>query len=667
MEEVSSAQAGAVFVSYASEDTEAAQRICEALRSAGIEVWFDKSELRGGDAWDRSIRQQIHDCALFVPVISQHTHERLEGYFRREWKLAVDRTHDMAEIKAFLVPVVIDGTTEQDPTIPEKFRELQWTRLPAGESPPAFVERVQRLLSGPTLASTRAHTSPGALPAPGWSRRVLPVVAVLLIGGAVAYLSIARPWVSRPAAASTAVAFAPPPHSVAVLPFVNMSGSREQEYFSDGLTEELLNSLAGVEGLQVAGRTSSFFFKGKAVDLATVAHKLNVAAVLEGSVRRSGHTIRVTAQLINGATGFHLWSKSYDHDLGDVLTLQTEIATAVATALKVALLGDVSTKFELGGTRNSIAFDAYLRGSKALNYSVGDANGLRTAIAEFTEAIQLDPHYALAFAGRALALARNGSETALDAAAIRQDYDKARADAQQAIALAPGLAEGYRALGYLEASSQRLTQASEAYERALALAPGDARLLAQYSRIAVLLGRTNAGIAAGERAVTLDPLNPQSHYMLADSLRYARRYTEAVAAYEGALALEPGNARILGSKGLAYYGLGDFQGARATCEAKPQHWFTQWCLAVAYDKLGRHADAEGIVAKMKASMGDSSAYQYATIYAQWGDRMKALEWLDTAMRLRDPGLVYLKTDLLMDPLRQEPRLQAVMKALKYPD
>jgi tetratricopeptide (TPR) repeat protein len=413
----------------------------------------------------------------------------------------------------------------------------------------------------------------------------------------------------------------------------------------------------------VAGRTSSFFFKGKDVDLATVAHKLNVATVLEGSVRRSGHTIRVTAQLINGVTGFHLWSKSYDHDLGDVLTLQTEMATAVATALKVALLGDVSTKIELRGTRNSIAFDAYLRGSKALNYSVGDANGLQTAIAAFTEAIQLDPHYALAFAGRALALARNGQENASGPAA----NDKARADAQQAIALAPSLAEGYRALGYLEAGSQRLRQASEAYGRAMALAPGDARLLAQYSRIAVLLGRTNAGIAAGERAVTLDPLNPQSHYMLGDTLRYARRYREAVVAYDDALALEPGNARLLGSKGLAYDGLGNFQGARTSCEAKPEHWFTQWCLAVVYDKLGRRTDAEGRLAKMKASMGDASAYQYATIYAQWGDRVKALEWLDTAMRLRDPGLIFVKTDPLLDPLRQEPRFKAVMRALKFPD
>ena len=666
MEGGSGAPTGAVFLSYASEDMEAAQRMADALRASGIEVWFDKSELRGGDAWDQKIRRELQDCTLFMPIISAHTAARHEGYFRLEWDLADQRTHMIARNRAFILPVCVDATPESSADTPESFQRVQWTRLPGGETPSVFVERVKRLLSGEALASARAHPSLEATRATGWPKRLLPVAVVLVILGVAAYLTIARPWVSKPVTASAA-AFTPSPHSVAVLPFVNMSGDKEQEYFSDGLTEELLNSLAGVEGLQVAGRTSSFFFKGKDVDLATVAHKLNVATVLEGSVRRSGHTIRVTAQLINGVTGFHLWSKSYDHDLGDVLTLQTEIATAVATALKVALLGDVSTKIELGGTRNSTAFDAYLRGSKALNYSVGDASGLQTAIAEFTKAVQLDPHYALAFAGRALALGRSGSEYASDPAEVRQDYDKARADAQQAIALAPSLAEGYRALGYLEVSSQRLGQASEAYARAMALAPGDARLLAQYSRVAVFLGRTAAGIAAGERAVTLDPLNPQSHYMLGDALRYARRYREAAVAYDGALALEPDNGRLLGSRGFAYYGLRNLQGARASCEAKPEHLTTQWCLAVVYDKLGRRAEAEAELKKVQGTFGDAAAYQYATIYAQWGDRVKALEWFDTAMRLRDPGLVYLRTDPLMDPLRQEPRVQAAMKALKFPD
>jgi len=195
-------------------------------------------------------------------------------------------------------------------------------------------------------------------------------------------------------------AFNPPPHSIAVLPFVNMSGDKEQEYFSDGLTEELLNSLTRVDELQVAGRTSSFYFKGEHADLATIARRLNVANVLEGSVRRSGNTVRITAQLINAVTGFHAWSQTYDRDLGDILKLQTEIANAVASALRVTLLGDVAGKIELRGTRNPAAFDAYLRGA-AVGRSMRGAQSQQAAIAEYNEAIRLDPAYALAYAARA--------------------------------------------------------------------------------------------------------------------------------------------------------------------------------------------------------------------------------------------------------------------------
>jgi TolB-like protein/tetratricopeptide (TPR) repeat protein len=468
---------------------------------------------------------------------------------------------------------------------------------------------------------------------------------------------------ASPPASSTS--FAPPPHSIAVLPFVNLSGDASQDYFSDGLTEELLNSLTEIEGLQVAARTSSFSFR-EHPDIVTVAHKLNVGAVLEGSVRRSEHTVRVTAQLINAVTGFHLWSKTYDRDLGDVLKLQTEIATAVANALKVTLLGNVSAKIELGGTRNPAAFDAYLRGSKPLNNVVGDAQGLQAAASAFAEAIRLDPNYALAFAGRSLAIGRYASEYGQDPAEWRADFDKALVDAREAITLAPELAEGYRALALAEAFSLQYTQASEAYERTVALAPGNARVLSEYSRFATLMGRADAGIAAGRRAVVLDPLSSNSHYSLGDALRYARRYEEAVAAYDSALALEPDNGRILGSRGLAYYELGNLQGARSSCESKPGHPFTQWCLALVYEKLGRHTDAEAELAKLKAENGDAEAYQYATIYAQWGITPKALDWLDTAMRVRDPGLRWLRNEPLMDPLRKEPRFQAVMRELKFP-
>jgi serine/threonine-protein kinase len=185
--------------------------------------------------------------------------------------------------------------------------------------------------------------------------------------------------------------FKPPPHSIAVLPFANMSGDKDQEYFSDGLTEELLNSLSDIDGLQVAARTSAFSFKATNTDIGTIARKLNVGAVLEGSVRRSAHTIRITAQLINAVTGFYLWSKTYDRDTGDVLKPQTEIAASVAGAMQVTLLGDVAGKVELGGTSNPAAFDAYLRGAKAYR-SYRDTNDLPAAIASYTEAIRWDPH-----------------------------------------------------------------------------------------------------------------------------------------------------------------------------------------------------------------------------------------------------------------------------------
>jgi TolB-like protein/Flp pilus assembly protein TadD len=653
----------AVFLSYASQDAEAAQKICEALRAGGIEVFLDQSELRGGDAWDQKIRHEIHDCALFVPIISQHTQERLEGYFRREWKLAIDRTHDIAEQKPFLVPVVVDGTRDQEAFVPDAFRAVQWMRLPGGETPPAFVERIKRLLS-PELSPLSAVSSAAPIRErvpPSW--RSKPVLLVIIaVFAALSYVVADKLWISKH---STSAAFAPPAHSIAVLPFVNLSGDKEQEYFSDGLTEELLNSLASIEGLQVAARTSSFSFK-EHPDIATVAHKLNVASVLEGSVRRSERTVRVSAQLINAVTGFHLWSKTYDRDLGDVLKLQTEIATAVAGALKVTLLGDVAAKIELGGTRNPAAFDAYLRASKAF-LTRRDAKDIPDAIAAYTEAIRLDPNYALAFAYRSFA----GTTHAVDQtteAAIREGFEKAEADARRAIALAPELAEAHLALGYvLFTGPFEFARAREAYDRAIALAPGKLQVLLMSSEFDRSMGYSDSAIAAARHAVVLDPLDRRSHSMLGRALYAARRYGEAAAAHAEALRINPNYTVAYAERGLAFYGLGDLERARASCETKQDDSVSQLCLAVVYDKLGRRADAEAELARIKAAQGDASAYSFATIYAQWGDTPKALEWLETAMRLRDPGLTDLKTDPLMDPLRKEPRFQAVMRELKFPD
>jgi TolB-like protein len=665
---------GAVFLSYASQDAEAAARICAALRAAGIEVWFDQSELRGGDAWDQNIRREIHDCALFIAIVSQHTQERLEGYFRHEWKLAIERTHHMAEQKPFLVPVVVDATRDQDAIVPDLFKEVQWARLPGGETRPEFVARIRQLLSRdsahlPAMARTTALVRSGKL------SRLKPLwlgvgIVVAALG---AYLLAEKPWTVKPVPSAqratstdTPMAFNPPPHSIAVLPFVNMSGDKNQEYFSDGLTEEILNSLARIGELQVSARTSSFSFKGKDVDLATVGHKLNVGSVLEGSVRRSGQTIRVTAQLNNAMTGFHVWSQTYDRNLGDVLRLQTEIATSVTNALKVSLLGSAAGKVELGGTHNPKAFDAYLRGLRLMRVATSRAEALRPLEA-FGEAINLDADFGLAYAARSLAQSDYVTQWA-PMVVRRETPGKARLDAERAIALAPDLGEAHAALArFLVTFALDYPEAWKESERAVTLSPGSATVLYEYSQHAALMGKSGAAIDAARRFVTLDPLNALSHRTLGDALWFARRYNDAISAYQDAIAVDPTAPEAYGRRGLAYYALGSYQTAKTACEAQADNWESWLCLAMTDEKLGLHAVSEVQLRRLENFAGDAVAYQYAQIEAQRGHSTQAIKWLDSALRLRDPGFRRLKTDPLMDPIRNEPRFQAIERELNFPN
>jgi TolB-like protein/Flp pilus assembly protein TadD len=676
-----------VFISYASQDAEAAGHICEALEASGIGVWFDQSELRGGDVWDQSIRKQIKTCALFLPVISRNTHDRVEGYFRLEWKLAVDRSHLIAADQAFLLPVVIDDTRDDDERVPERFREVQWTRLPGGVTPTAFVERIRCLLSGEESQGPKRTTSEAArasaastTPKPVhafWRSEAALLATVAALVVALGYLVANRLVLSKRGAevgaapapviqSVPATTFNPPPHSLAVLPFVNLSGDPTQEYFSDGLTEELLNSLTRINELHVAARTSAFSFKGKDADINTIARKLNVATVLEGSVRRSTHTVRITAQLVNAVTGFHVWSQTYDRNLGDVLALETEIATSVANALKVTLLEDTGNKIELGGTVMPAALDAYLRGKRIGRTAMREADR-QAALGAYTEAINLDPHFAMSFVERSLDLS-NYAEFSARGPAVRMSFDKALADARTAVSLAPELAEAHYALAVvLRSAFLDFTQADKEFDRALALAPGSARILSAYSRHAAESGHTAAAIGAARRAVTLDPLNFHVHRTAGIAFRLARQYPDAIAAFRTAISLQPDWVRNYALLGRAQYARGDFEAARSSCEAVLADEMGQGCLAVVYRKLGRAADAEAMLHRVMSSEGDEGAYDFACIYAQWGDIPQALHWLEIALRQRDPDLAALKVEPELDPLRKEPRFHAVERDLNFPN
>jgi eukaryotic-like serine/threonine-protein kinase len=464
-------------------------------------------------------------------------------------------------------------------------------------------------------------------------------------------------------------AFTPPAHSVAVLPFTNLSGDPKQEYFSDGVSEELINALAHIEALQVSARTSSFSFKGKNVDIATIGRKLNVAAVLEGSLRRSGDTVRVTAQLIDTVNGYHVWSQNYDRNLRDILALQTDIATAVAQEMRVRLLGDEAARIEVGGTHNSEAYDAFLRGMQ-LEVTVQDTASARRALAAFDQAVALDPRFAAAHTHRARAL-RYLAVYSADPNAVRDLYATARQAAERAVTLAPDSADAHMVLGWQVLVNGYLdfTAAAPEIDRAMALAPGSASVLDGYSGFQGIVGHRDLSLAAMRHAIRLDPQNPRYRENLLQVLYWARRFEEVLAAVQDAQALhaEGNYAGIFSAQ--SYLALGRPELASQTCEspATPLDEDDRHvCLAIAYHALGKAKQAATELEQFKSRDGDLGANGYAAIYAQWGDPAAALTWLATAERVNRSSLATVKVDWMFDPIRGRPQFQALLQRLNFP-
>jgi eukaryotic-like serine/threonine-protein kinase len=475
---------------------------------------------------------------------------------------------------------------------------------------------------------------------------------------------------SRPAP-GLATAFTPPAHSVAVLPFANLSGDPQQDYFSDGVSEELINALSHVNALQVSARTSSFSFKGKNADIGTIARKLNVAVILQGSIRRSGNTVRIAAQLVNSSNGFHIWSQSYDRDLSDILTLQSDIASTVAREMRVRLLGDETARMEVGGTRQPQAYEAYLRGTQ-LERSGRDREALTRALAEFDRAIELDESFAAAHAQRAHALRGMAIFAATDPAARREFYAAARQAAERAIALAPDYADGHMVLGWHILLNGYLDFAGAAreIERAMALAPGSAAVLDGYAGFEGIIGHHEAALEAMRHAVRLDPENPRYREHLLANLSWARRFGDVHAA---ALDARARNAEVYDTglyEALADLALGHPESALQTCQAVTEPPLLledkDLCLALAAHALGKLAEAKDALERLEAAKGDLGAIGYAAVYAQWGDAAAALRWLAVGERVDRSTLLHLKVDWLFDPIRSQPAFQALERRLEFP-
>jgi len=663
----------AVFLSYASQDTEAARRICEALRAAGVEVWFDQSELRGGDAWDQKIRREIRDCALFIPIISSNTTSRPEGYFRLEWALAEQRAQMIARNKAFIVPVCVDATPESAADVPESFVRVQWTRLPQGATPAAFAERIRHLLQ-PELAAAPAPVPvplpsppPASAGAPKKTRTIALVVAaiVLIAAGLVALDRLVLSKRAQPdtRAASAATPAAAPEKSIAVLPFADMSEKKDQEYFSDGLSEELIDLLAKNPDLYVPARTSSFYFKGKSEELATIAQKLHVANVLEGSVRRSGNRLRVTAQLIRVDNGYHLWSETYDRDSNDIFKVQDEISTAVVEALKVKLLSTPEANGRQ--TTNADAHSQYLIGRELI--SRGNWKVAPAAVEAFRRAISLDPNYVAAWAGLSRAL----HDAAEDLPPAEQSAMRTEslASAEKAVALGPQVADGYVERGYLRTWDLRDFAGADAdYQRARALAPEDVEVLRGYiSSVLYPIGRTDEALLLAQQVVKADPLNSAA-WRAVGGMQYAHGdYSAARESLQRSLDISPeqSNAAVL----IVYSYIAEGKPALALpwVDRPTVEVFRDQAAALVQHDLGNRPEAQRNLDSLIAHWANNGAYQIAEVYARWGDKDAAFHWLDRAEQQRDGGMTLLKVDLLLKSLHGDPRYAALLRKMNLPE
>jgi TolB-like protein len=662
-----------VFLSYASEDAGAAKRICGALRVAGIEVWFDQSELRGGDAWDQKIRQQIRDCAMFVAIISTHTQARPEGYFRLEWKLAVDRSHLMAAEKAFLVPVVVDATPEPEALVPAQFREVQWTRIQDDEVQATFVERIAALLNQRVAA--RVGT-----PERGVSRappRRLPVVLIALCVAAVVAFVIATAirggWLSHKtvskgedSTASASVTTTPaviPEKSVAVLPFVDMSEKKDQEYFSDGLSEELIDMLSKVPDLRVPARTSSFYFKGKQTTIADIAKALSVAHVLEGSVRKSGNRLRITVQLIRVDNGYHVWSETYDRKLDDIFKVQDAIAGAVVQALKVSLLSGEQVSATV--TSNTEAYSLYLQARSFKQQ--GTSLGYQKCIDYLRRAVTLDPSFAPAWAALAPAhISQYG---------FFQDQDRTYHDyrataftaAQTALKLDPGLAEAHLAMAEIfynldwdwEAAGREL-------RLVLAADPRNADALRTAARLANTRGDYREAQGFAERAISIDPVNFRNYGSLAGANLGLGNLEQAASALRKALELNPGGAIVHYWLASVLLVQGKSTEAFNTIQNDLDPKFRDSGLALIVDTNEHRGEADRALAELQTRYASSSAYQIAHAYAVRHDLDKTFAWLDRAYRQHDGGLLSLSYMFGPD-VRADPRFMDLLRKMNLPE
>jgi TolB-like protein len=625
-----------VFISYKAEDRRRIQPLVQALQADGYSVWWDE-HIGTGDEWRHTIEKQL-DSARCVVVIWSKGSVGPEGHFVRDEAARAQRRH-------VYVPVLIDAV---DP--PLGFGESQATSLKGWKGDrsdrryEAVLAAVKRIAGTASVAATSNASQ-------SISRRA--VVA----GGAIAAAAVAGvgTWAflkSGPASASG---------SVAVLPFANLSGDPNQTYFSDGVAEEIRSALARIAGLKVVGRTSSEAVRND--DSQTAAKKLGVANILTGSVRQSPSTIRVTAELIDGRSGIDRWSQDYDRSPGDAIKIQTDIAEKVAQALSATLGTVARAAITAGGTNNPAAQNLVLQAFQ----SPHTKEGILRAMGLLDGAIALDPRYADAVARKAILLNVYASNLASGVPELLAYRAKASQTAKRALELAPNFAGAHHAMAFIDQALLELPAASAEFRRALQLGPGDAATIRDYSYLVNRLGRASESLQLIDKAVALDPLNSIAYSTRMSVLFGARMYAEAARFGEDLHRKSPELFDFPELVGISLVYLGRSAEAQRYFDLAPSDSYLRLVgESMALIRAGRPSEVQPKIASMRQLYGDAASYQYGQIYAQLGDKARAFAALDRAWDIRDSGLLNLKVDELMDPLRSDPRFAGLLRKVNFP-
>jgi TolB-like protein len=491
---------------------------------------------------------------------------------------------------------------------------------------------------------------------PYWSKRKF---ATLIIGVAVIAAGLLAFQLLR--APRLAITPKSDNKSIAVLPLLNESGDSKDEYFSDGLSEELIAALAQIKDLKVIGRSSSFRFKERKEESKTIGEKLGVATLLEGTVRKQGERVRIVAELINAADGIELWTRTFDRELKDIFAVQEEIAAAVASSLKVTLLGSDERSSAKPATKNAEAHNAYLLGH--YHFQRRNLEDYRKAVGYFDEAIRLDPQYALAYAERSEAWTMIGDLTGQRPTA----YAKARSDAEKAVAIAPALAEAHAALGWVRFFGEwKFAEGLSELKRAKELSPANPTANDLLARVIVYLGRIDEAERQAREAMELDPLSVSTQFNLGRVLFIAGKLDEADAAGRKVAELQPSAASSHRWQVLVAVERGDGETALHEAQLEPDAGFRPFELALAQYVRGDHKAADAALAELIANGRDSLAYQIAEVYAVRGETDKAFEWLQISFDNHDGGALSLSVDPLLRDLRPDPRYKNLLAKLGLP-